>query len=109
RGGFPGGYHRRHAVSSRPHRGRDPERVASAARANVRQLFFDVSQGRRGSEEYRDRVMTTRGAPATRLDALGSRLLTNRQRVLIAALSVIGTIILWGSITAAGLVDRVLL
>jgi ABC-type nitrate/sulfonate/bicarbonate transport system permease component len=53
--------------------------------------------------------MTNRAATTVQKDALGTRLLTNRESGLLAALSIAGTVVLWGSLTAADLVDRVLL
>ena len=49
--------------------------------------------------------------PATtlRTDALGARLLSKRRRALLAAASIAGTLLLWGILSAAGWIDRVLL
>jgi ABC-type nitrate/sulfonate/bicarbonate transport system permease component len=47
--------------------------------------------------------------PTARTDALGARLLGQRQRALLAAASITGALFLWGAFTAAGWVDRILL
>lgn len=46
---------------------------------------------------------------ALRTDPLGARLLNNRQRALLAAASIAGTLTLWGVLSSAGWIDRVLL
>jgi ABC-type nitrate/sulfonate/bicarbonate transport system permease component len=50
-------------------------------------------------------VATTTG----RTDVLGARLLTQRQRGLLAVASITGIVVLWGALTSAGWIDRVLL
>lgn len=44
-----------------------------------------------------------------RTDALGARLLGQRQRALLAVASITGALLLWGGFTSAGWIDRVLL
>ena len=48
-------------------------------------------------------------SPTTRTDALGARLLDQRQRTMLATLAVAGALLLWGGFTAGGWIDRVLL
>jgi ABC-type nitrate/sulfonate/bicarbonate transport system permease component len=53
--------------------------------------------------------MTPSAAAAARTDALGARLLGQRQRALLAGASIAGAVLIWALLTAAGWVDRVLL
>ena len=53
--------------------------------------------------------MTPSSATTARTDALGARVLGSRQRALLAAASIAGTLLLWGAFSSAGWIDRVLL
>ena len=53
--------------------------------------------------------MTPAKPDAARVDALGARVLASRSRALLATASIIGALLLWAALTAAGWVDRVLL
>ena len=53
--------------------------------------------------------MTPSSATTARTDALGTRVLGNHQRTLLAAASIAGTLLLWGVFSSAGWVDHVLL
>lgn len=53
--------------------------------------------------------MTPASTTIARTDALGARLIGQRQRMVLAAASITGALLLWGGLTAAGWVDRVLL
>jgi ABC-type nitrate/sulfonate/bicarbonate transport system permease component len=53
--------------------------------------------------------MTNVATTTRRTDVLGARLLTQRQRGLLAIASITGIVVLWGVLTSAGWIDRVLL